>query len=202
MHEGLARKALRVHALNDVAGDDIVDDLLDVGEVPFALDVGANRAGMPDRFGRVGRRYRRTGFKPLDQLVDSELGCSISSVNITIKSRMGHDLDHVLEMVEQEHGVDELEQRLGQTVMVAFGGLYARLEVSNRLVPEISDRAAVEWRQVRVGHKIESAQFRLNFVERINRASRGRAEDSIGLGSDEGNRPGRSPPSTDSSRNE
>ena len=182
----VAREALRIDALDDVARDDVLDDPLDVGKVGLAIHVRPHGRIVRGRPHRVGRRNRLPFGQPRDHLVDPELRLAVSRLRIAVEPGMGDDADHVLEMIEHQDRVDELEQRFGQPVDIPLGRRDARLEVPDRLVGEVADRAAAERRQIRVGHQLEPLQLGLDQLERILRTAAGRPHHAVRLGSDEG----------------
>ena len=185
MHKRLAREALRVDALDDVALDDVVDDPLHVGEVRLALHIGAHRRAVIGRLGRVDRRRRLAVLQPLDQLVDPKLRLAVGRFDVAVQPRVADHANHVLEMVEDQHGIDELKQRLGQAVRVALGGRHARLEVANRLVRQVAHRAAAERRQIGAGDQRKAVQLLLDQPQRVLAAARRRAQHAVRLGADE-----------------
>ena len=141
---------------------------------------------MSGGFEGVERRDGRSGLQALDQHVDAEFGGAVGGLDVAVEPGVGDDLDHVLEMVEDEDRVDKLEERFGQTVRVVFGGLDAGLEVADGLVAQVADRAAVEGRQIGIGHEVEAAQFGLDLIERIDAAAGRRAVDAVRFSADEG----------------
>ena len=102
---------------------------------------------------------------------------------------MPHDLDQVLEVVEDEQRVYELEEHLGQAVGVAAGQRQA-LEVAHGLVADVADGAAVEGGQVGVGDQREAFELALDLVQRVDAGhgliGDGGSVDAVGLGADEG----------------
>ena len=114
-----------------VAGDHVVNDLLDVGEVGLALYVGADRAGVAARLQCVARRDWRARLQAFDEFVDAELGRSVSGLDVAVEAGVGDDFDHVLEVIEEQDGIDELEERFGQSVRIVIGRLDSGLEVAD-----------------------------------------------------------------------
>ena len=68
---------------------------------------------MIGRLWGIGWRHRLPVLQPLDQLVDPELRLPVGRFDITIEPRVADDADHMLEVIEHEHGVDELKECFG-----------------------------------------------------------------------------------------
>jgi len=86
-------------------------------------------------------------IEALGQLLDAQAGLAVGCLDVAIEAAVGDDLDRVLDVVEDEQGVDEHEERLGQAQRIVGGHLYARLEVADGVVGEEADGAAGEARQ-------------------------------------------------------
>ncbi len=190
MGVGGALEALGDLHLVDVAGDNVLLAALHLAQEVLLLGVG------DDGLLADGRRLDGVGDggegvgQALHQLVDAPAGLAVGGLDIAVEAAVGDDLDGVLEVVEDEDGVGEHEQGLGEGLRVGVGDGDARLEVAGDLVGEEADGAAGEAREaVLDGGQGEARELLFDLQQGVGAlvgtGVGATAEDAVGLGADE-----------------
>ncbi len=131
---------------------------------------------------------RRGVVEALDDGVDLEGGLAVGSVDVAIEAAVGDDLDGVVDVVEDDHGIGEEPDGLGDADLVELGRDDARLEVTDRVVGDVADGAAGEGGDAGGDDLAEAGELLLDGDEGVALpflAGAG-ADDAVGLGADEG----------------
>ena len=202
----VSREALRHRDLVRIAALDVLLRALDLRQKAFARVVRSERALRVRRARRVVRQPRERAQQPADEFLDLPRRLPVRASTSPSSRAWLTTFDLVLRVVEDERRIDEQEDRLGEALRVGIG--HGRLLVVARtLVRHVADGAAVEAQQAFDGHGREAPQLVLDLQQRVagrlvQRGVLAGAQHAIRLRADETVPRERSPPSTDSSRNE
>ena len=187
---GLPAESLGVHHLDDVAGIDVLDALLDDGLVlghgEVGLGLSAGREGRCcQQFGRDFQRAREAVHHALD--LGGSRVIRLSDV-AAVQPDMADHLDVVAQVVKHQQSVGEHEHGFRQALGVDVQHGHAGLEVVHRVIGDVAHSATVKRGQTLHGDKLKGVHLPLHQGQRVDRA-RGLvgagAENVVGLGADE-----------------
>ena len=162
---------LRGHDLEDVAGVDVFVRLADHRVEFLARGVARRSSGRRRRGDRKWRELvRLREFR--GDVGDRFRRACISCVCVTLDKGIRDDAQSALEVIEDEHGLREDEEALGQAELIAFRRRHRGLEEAHNVVAEVADRAAEEARAefrrlVRQRHVAEARHVFFQVRERI-----------------------------------
>lgn len=187
-----AGEALRRHALEDVALEDVLLELGDVRLVARLANVGLGLVAELD--GALGRHRHLGRVEHVDELVNRLGGVAVRLRERAVGHGVGHldvadDLDDAVEPVKGHNGVKQHEQRLGDLEHVLHRAGRPRLKVAHAVVANVSDGAARQRRQLQAGDVGDDMLAELPLEQREGirlRAVAGpRGEDLARAGADE-----------------
>ncbi len=162
---GQAVETLRKHALEDVAGRDV---LLDTAHGREEIRPGGARDQLERGAGRLGSGWVRLGwqraiehgFQPVQALQGGRVGVAASQVG------GADEQDFVADVIHGENLIEEHQVRVG-CVQLIGGGAGQALDQADDVVGEEADRARGEGRQAGQGGGGVARQRGLQAVEKV-----------------------------------